>query len=448
MDKKTGNRDTETASKAVAAPKAGALKGRSSMVTLAHKSLVNRLSTTLLTILSIALSVTLLLGIERIRNGTRQSFESTVSGVDLIAGARSGPVNLLLYSVFRIGDATNNIDYPSYKQISEKDQVKWTIPISLGDSHKGYRVVGTNDNYFKYYRYAGTKTLDFAEGKPFSQLFDVVIGSEVAERLGYKLGDKVALSHGTAEVSFQNHDDKPFSVTGILEPTGTPVDHSLHVSLEAITALHIDWKNGAPPRKGEEIAPKVLENMDLAPSDITAFFIKLNSRIEVFDLQRYINTYAREPLMAILPGVTLRDLWKTIGVAEKSLLVVSLLVFVVSAIGMMIALLATLKERRREMAILRSVGAKKGFVFSMLIMESLILTVSGIIVGVILLYSTLLAFQPILEDRLGLTVGLFAPSTNDAIYLGTILVFSLVASVIPAWRAYRNSLSDGLTVKN
>lgn len=418
------------------------------MMSIARKSLFNRLSTTVLTILSIALSVTLLLGIERIRNGTRESFESTVSGVDLIAGARGGPVNLLLYSVFRIGDATNNIDFGSYEQISSRDDVKWTIPISLGDSHKGYRVVGTDGNYFKYYRYAGTKELKIAEGKVFEGLFDVVLGSEVARRLGYKLGDSIALSHGTGEVSFQNHDDKPFKVSGIIAPTGTPVDRSLHISLEAMTALHIDWKNGAPPRKGEAISPKVLLTMDLKPADITAFFIKLNSRIDVFQLQRYINTYEREPLMAVLPGVTIRDLWKTIGVAEKSLLVVSLLVFVVSAIGMMIALLSTLKERRREMAILRSVGAKKSFVFGMLILESLILTVSGIVVGVVLLYGAMIAFQPILENRLGLTVGLFTPSVNDAIYLGTILVFSLIASIIPAWRAYRNSLSDGLTVKN
>lgn len=429
-------------------PASSALKGRTSMTALARKSLFNRMSTTLLTILSIALSVTLLLGIERIRNGTRKSFESTVSGVDLIAGARGGPVNLLLYSVFRIGNATNNIDFGSYTQIRDSDEVKWTIPISLGDSHKNYRVVGTNDNYFKYYRYAGTKELKFTSGKPFKSLFDVVIGSEVAEQLGYSLGTKVALSHGTGEVSFQNHNDKPFTVSGILQPTGTPVDRSLHISLEAMTALHIDWKNGAPPKKGEAISPEVLLTMDLEPADITAFFIKLNSRIDVFNLQRYINTYEREPLMAVLPGVTLRDLWKTIGVAEKSLLVVSLLVFVVSAIGMMISLLATLKERRREMAILRSVGAKKGFVFGMLVLESLILTLAGIVVGVILLYGGLFAFQPILEDRLGLTVGLFAPSVNDAIYLGTILLFSLIASIIPAWRAYRNSLSDGLTVKN
>lgn len=425
-----------------------ALKGKTTMMALARKSLFNRLSTTLLTVLSIALSVTLLLGIERIRNGTRKSFESTVSGVDLIAGARGGPVNLLLYSVFRIGDATNNIDFGSYSEIRDSDKVKWTIPISLGDSHKGYKVVGTNGNYFKHYRYAGTKELRFQAGKPFDVLFDVVVGSEVARKLNYKIGDKIALSHGTGDVSFQKHDDKPFAVSGVLEPTGTPVDRSLHISLEAMTALHIDWKNGAPPKKGEAISPERLLTMDLEPADITAFFIKLNSRIEVFDLQRYINTYEREPLMAILPGVTLRDLWQTIGIAEKSLLVVSLLVFVVSAIGMMISLLATLKERRREMAILRSVGARKGFVFAMLILESLILTLSGIVAGIILLYAGLFAFQSILEDRLGLTVGLFTPSINDAIYVGTILVFSLIASIIPAWRAYQNSLSDGLTVKN
>lgn len=417
------------------------------IINIAKKSLWNRKATSILTVISIALSVALLLGIERIRTGAKQSFESTVSGVDLIAGARSGPVNLLLYSVFRIGNATNNISYQSYQEINNFENVAWTIPISLGDSHKGYRVVGTNDNYFKYYKYAGTKNLSFKTGKAFKNLFDVVVGADVASALRYKIGDKITLSHGSDQVGFQDHRDKPFEIVGILEPTGTPVDKSVHVSLEAIEALHVDWQNGAPPRAGEEKSVEEVLKMKLKPSNITALFIKLNRRIAVFNTQRDINDYQDEALMAILPGVTLRDLWKSIGFAEKTLMLVSALVFLVSLIGMIISLLATLNERRREMAILRSIGAKKSFIFSILVIETILLCLAGIALGVAVLYINLFAFKPFLEIKLGLGIGLFSPSINDFIYLGSILLASVVASIIPGWRVYKNSLADGLVVK-
>ena len=415
---------------------------------VAQKSLLNRKTTTLLTVFSIALSTCLLLGIERIRSGAKQSFESTISGVDLIVGARSGPVNLLLYSVFRIGNATNNISYQSYDEINNREDVQWTIPISLGDSHKGYRVVGTNENYFLHYKYAGSKKLTFKEGQPFQKLFAAVIGSDVAEKLNYKVSDKIVLSHGAGDVSFQDHADKPFTVVGILEKTGTPVDQSIHVSLQAITALHIDWQNGAPPLKGNESSAEEVLKMNLNPSDITAFFVRLKSRMSVFNVQRDINEYKDEALMAILPGVTLRELWQTIGAAEKALIVVSVLVFIVSLIGMMIALLSTLNERRREMAILRSIGAQKKFIFSVLIIETSLLTVGGLLMGFIMLYLGLFLFRPVLESQVGLTVGLFNPTPNDLIYIVAMILGAFLASLLPAWRAYKNSLSDGLIVKN
>jgi putative ABC transport system permease protein len=141
------------------------------MFSLALKSLYNRKFTTILTVASIALSVTLLLGVERIRNEARSSFTNTISGTDLIVGARTGPVQLLLYSVFRIGNATNNISWQSYQDISRNPKVKWTIPISLGDSHQGYRVMGTNKAYFDYFRFAGGRQLELSEGSIFKGVF-------------------------------------------------------------------------------------------------------------------------------------------------------------------------------------------------------------------------------------------------------------------------------------
>ncbi len=409
---------------------------------IANKSLLNRKTSSLLTILSIALSVCLLLGIERIRTGTRKSFESTISGVDLIVGARSGPVNLMLYSVFRIGDATNNISFQTYEDFKKDQRVDWSIPISLGDSHKAYRVVGTNENYFKHFQFSGKQSLDFSQGKPFQQLYDIVLGSEVAKKLNYKIGDNIILSHGIGAVSFQEHNDKAFKIVGILKPTGTPVDRSLHVSLEAIQAIHIGWESGFPSSNDKE------KNIsELSPSDITAFFVKLKSKREIFQLQREINTYPQEALMAVLPGVTLRDLWQTIGIAEKALFVVSVLVFFVSLMAMLISLLATLNERRREMAILRSIGAKKSFIFSLLVFEAVLLSLGGIVMGLVFLIIGLKVSQPFLENQMGLQLGLYQVTENDFLYIGLILLSSLLVSILPASKAYQNSVSDGLVVK-
>jgi putative ABC transport system permease protein len=415
--------------------------------TLSRRSLANRRVTTFLTVFAIALSIVLLLGIERIRKGTRESFESTISKVDLIVGARGGAINLLLYSVFRMGDPVNNLSWESFKKVRDHEEVKWIIPISLGDSHRGYRVVGTNQDYFKHYRYAGSKSLKLAQGKRFESLFDVVIGHDVARRLQYKPGDRITLSHGTAAVSFQNHDDKPFVISGILAYTGTPVDKSLHVSLEAIEALHVDWQNGAPPLPGQETSPDQLLKMNLTPKTITAAFVRLRSKIGIFHVQREINENEDEAMSAVLPGITLRQLWSTLGVAEKALQVVSWFVFAVSLISMLISLLTTLNERRREMAILRSVGASARFIFTLLLFEAALLAAGGIALGIGGLYTALWAANPILEKQLGLTVGLYEFSSMDMVFLGIIFIGALIVAVLPAWNAYRKSLADGLVVR-
>lgn len=417
------------------------------LLSLARKSLFNRKLTTGLTVFTIALSMLLLLGIERIRSGTKESFENTVSQVDLIIGARSGPINLLLYSVFRIGDATNNVSYESYKKFSEHEEVKWAIPISLGDSHRGYRVVGTNQNYFKHYRFAGNQQLKFSQGQTFSHLFDVVLGADVAKKLNYKVNEEITLSHGTSRAAFQEHKNRPFRITGILAKTGTPVDNSVHVSLEAIEALHVDWGNGAPPRPGQETSKERLMKMNLQPRTVTAFFVRLKSKIGIFRLQRDVNDFDEEALTAILPGVGLQQLWQTLGVAEKALRVVSFFVFVVSLVSMLLALLTTLNERRREMSILRSVGARPSFIFSLMVFESAFLALLGILFGVVSLYTLLFFTQSLLEQSLGLTVGLFAFSMSDVIYLSIVFLGAVAMGFLPAWSAYRSSLSDGLIVR-
>jgi putative ABC transport system permease protein len=411
---------------------------------LAAHSLWNRRGTALLTVLSIAISVTLLLGVERIRTEARASFANTISGTDLIVGARSGDLNLLLFSVFRIGNATNNITWETYREIAASRQVAWTIPLSLGDSHRGFRVIGTNLDYFAHYRFAGGRQLEFAAGGPFSSLYDAVLGADVARQLGYQLGQPIVIAHGLGATSFAMHDDQPFVVKGILRKTGTPVDRSVHVSLEAIEAIHRDWQSGTR-RPGQASALPPLE--ELQPRALTAFLVGLKSRAATFRLQRAINEYAAEPLSAIIPGVALQSLWDLVGVVEIALLAISGFVVLGGLLGMLTTLLTSLNERRREMAILRSVGARPWQVFALLVSEAGLLAAAGVALGIGFLYALLAVCAPLIEERFGIFVALRPPGRWDLTIAALVVGTALLVGLVPAWRAYRNALADGLTIR-
>jgi putative ABC transport system permease protein len=417
------------------------------LLRLALASLANRRATALLTVLAIALSSCLLLTVERVRTETRSSFASTISGTDLVVGARSGAVNLLLYSVFRIGNATNNIRWDSYQQIAAMPRVKWAIPLSLGDSHRGYRVLGTSAAYFEHYRYGAQQPLRLAEGRAFDDPFEVVLGAEVADALGYRLDEELVLAHGVSRISLTQHDDKPFRAVGILARTGTPVDRTLHISLAGMQALHVDWQHGMPARGAARIDAEQARQLDLQPQAITALLLGLDSRIATFAVQRAINDYRGEPLLAILPGVALQELWGLMGTAEQALLLISACVVLVGLVGMLTALLASLGERRREMAILRSVGARPWQVAGLLLAEALSLTLAGLLLGLALLYLALATGQGWVQTHYGLYLPLAWPSRHEWLLLGATLGAALLLGLLPAWRAYRQSLADGLTIR-
>ncbi|MDE1063182.1 MAG: ABC transporter permease [Oceanospirillaceae bacterium] len=411
---------------------------------LAGKSLKSRRSTAILTIVSIAVSVILLLGVEKVRVNAKSSFANTISGTDLIVGARSGSIQLLLYSVFRIGSATNNITWKSYQDIAQQKGVKWTIPISLGDSHQGFRVMGTSRDYFSVYQYGEKRTLKFSSGSQFEGVFDAVIGSEVANTLNYSIGDQVIISHGTGSASFAQHKDKPFVISGILEHTGTPVDRTMHVSLAGIEAMHVNWQGAMKKRK----AKKALTESNLQPESITAFLVGLDSKIVSFKMQRYINDYAAEPLLAIFPGIALHELWSLMSVAEQALLIISLFVVVAALTGMLAVSLAGLNERRREVAILRSVGASHWHIMGLLITETVLLTMIGIIIGLIMLYSSIWVAQPLIEKNYGLFIPITAPNVRELGMISVLLAASFLVGLVPAYFAYKNSLADGMSVRS
>ncbi len=416
-------------------------------VTLALRSLWNRRGTAALTAAAIAISVALLLGVQLTRGSLRDSFTSTLSGTDLVVGARTAPLDLLLAAVFRIGDANAEVSWRTYQKIARHPDVAWTVPLSLGDSHRGFRVLGTTRDYFVHYRYAHGQPLRFATGRPFADLYDVVLGAEVARALGYRLGDSIVVSHGVGAVSFAPHADQPFHVAGILAPTGTPVDRTLHVSLEAITAIHLDWRGGAQTASGLRATAEQARQRDLTPDGVTAFLVGMRSRVVALTMQRAINQYREEALTAVVPGVTLEQLWGIVGIAESALTLVAAFVVLAGLLGMVTAMLTSLNERRREMAILRSVGAAPHQVFALLVLESATLALAGTAAGILLAYGLLLGFSPWLQGRFGLALQPRWPTTTEVAIIAAVLAAALTLGMVPAWRAYRSTLNDGLQVR-
>lgn len=283
-------------------------------------------------------------------------------------------------------------------------------------------------------------------GERFDDLFDAVIGADVAATLGYEVGDSIILSHGLGAISEGEHDNKPFRISGILKKTGTPVDRTIHVSLGAIEAIHIDWKGGRKT-PGLSPPPESLRKLTLTPKAITAALIGVKSKISTFRIQRFVNEYRDEPLVAVLPGVALQELWGLVGTAETALIVVASMVVVAALFGLATMLLSTLNERRREMAVLRSIGAGPVTIVALLITEAAILALAGIVSGVALLFAALAIAQPIIDATYGIFIAIDGLSARDLLILAGVMLAALAISVVPALRAYAMSLADGMTVR-
>lgn len=412
------------------------------LTALALRSLWSRRVSVLLTVLGIAVSSALIIAVDRVRSETRTNFTQTIAGTDLVVGARTSPVQLLLYTVFRIGDPTNTIRWSSFEKISAHPKIAWAVPLSLGDSHRGFRVLATNAAYFEHLRYGNEQELLFASGERFVDTLDAVLGAEVAATLGYQVDDQIVVAHGARDDGLSRHDDHPFRISGILKPTGTPVDRTVHITLAGMEAIHVGWEGGIRTPSGKGHGRDSLP--DLQPKTITAFFLGLDRKMDVFLLQRAINTFRDEPLLAILPGVALQSLWDLFGTAESALVIVTAMTMLTGVIGMVVGVLATLNERRREMAVLRAVGARPFDIFGLLVLESSVLASVGVVVGFLILTLVLNLLGAAFAQEFGVLPSAGLPSSREAILLGVLALSGSVAGLLPALRAYRLSVHDGL----
>ena len=419
-----------------------------SWIHLAWKSLKNRKLATILTIFAMMLSLVLLMSVERILRAAEAGFTQSVSGVDLIVGARSGSLQIVLYTIFNLGQATNNVSIESYNEIKSRPDVEWTIPYSLGDGHKGFRVIATNSDFFKYYQFRSKERITFQAGGPWNGMFDVVLGADVAERLGYQMGSEIVVSHGsTTGQGIQEHDDKKFRVAGILKATGTQLDRALYISLEGMEAIHLDWQTGSAPTPDKQLSINQITAEMVQPKNITSFFLRTKNRIQTLKLQRDINEFRSEPLLAVIPGVVLSELWQSLSTVEKVLKAISFLVMVVGLMSMLIALMTSLNERRREMAILRVLGASLKHIVGLIVLETFVLASVAIFAASLIKLTLEWMLGPWLQVKYGLYLQQPSFSIVEVSYILLMLVLALLMSLIPALGAMKSALKDGLSVR-
>ncbi|CAB0151677.1 hypothetical protein PSI9734_02052 [Pseudidiomarina piscicola] len=417
------------------------------MFKLALASLWSRRGSVWLTVLAIAVSTLLLLGVERIRVQTQENFATTISGTDLIVGARTGSTELLLSSVFHIGNLSNTLSWDSYQYLQQLPSVTWHIPMAMGDSVQGLPVIATSDALFEHFKYGAKQSLEFANGANFSSRATptvAVLGADAAAELQLKVDDPLTIAHGTGDISFSQHDSHPFTVSGVLARTGTPIDRGVFIPLAGQGLVHGDY---LPSDSNHDDHDHASEHAEPPVYTLSAVLLGLENRAFALRLQRVINTYDDEALSAIMPGLALQNFWRTLNLFERALMTISVLVVITGLLGMLTTLLASLRERRREMAVLRSIGAGPLTILGLLVCEAAAVTLAGVTLGTATLYAVLLFGADVLQDTLGIHVTASLLTLREVYLLAAIVGAAILLSFYPAWRAYRNALADGLTVK-
>lgn len=408
------------------------------LIKLAFKSLISRKSSVLLAISSITIGIMLLISMHFIKNQAKSSFSKTISGIDLIVGTKNSDVNLLLYSVFHISSPVGNIDWAQYESINNNKLVDWSLPISLGDSHRGFRVIGTNKDYFNLFQYGDKKNLKMTSGHWFNHPFDVVIGSDVASKLQYSTGDAITLSHGISQSSFTHHDQFQFRISGILNVTGTPVDRSLFVSLSGLEAIHMNLPKNP---KDRERFLKYITDHGITPKSITAIYVKLKNKSSTFIYQRKINNEKGASLHAVLPGVALAKLWNMTHIFERILLLVGILVFISTIIGLVNILISSLLSRKKELALLRIIGASPVYCFLLIQTEAILIILSAMLLAILLCWILFLFSADWLATQYGFFIQLNGYFSSEILLIfALILISSLLLICIPAIMFYKQSM--------
>lgn len=430
-----------------------------SLFKIAWRSIQQRALSSSLTALSMALGVALVISVLVIHGVIRRSFDKGAEGFDLIVGAKGGKLQLVLNTVYHLSTPVENVPWHYYKEFRPggrfAGQVKVAIPYCLGDNYQGYRVVGTISELFET-EYAQDERYAFHSGRNFEDghFFEAVIGYLAARNTGLKVGDEFFPTHGIAEGKLHDHD--PFKVVGVLAPTGTPNDRAVFVNMEGFYLLEGHAKPlAAGQATGQPAAPvqspRVDEHGHRQPAplpeeqrEVTAILVRTANPLVNASLPRTIN---KEPYaQAVLPIREIRTLFDgVVGNIQGVLLFLAVLIVIVAGIGIMVSIYNSMSSRHREIAIMRSLGASRGTVLTIVLLESILLSLGGGVLGMVLGHGLIGALNPLIVAQTGVSIGLLQFDGWELVLIPGLGLLASLVGFLPALAAYRTNVSKALT---
>ncbi|MGA2035728.1 MAG: ABC transporter permease, partial [Thermoguttaceae bacterium] len=411
---------------------------------IAWRSIQQRALASALTAVSMALGVSLVVAVLVVQNVVYQSFNRRGEGYDLIVGAKGSRLELVLNSVYYVGQPIPNIPYKYYQEIAEArfGRVRNVIPLCLGDNYEGYRVVGTTPEMFDDLKYHEDQPYRFAEGgRNFksASYFEAVVGAEAARRTGLKLGDTFRPTHDVA--GEKGHKHKPFTVVGILEHTGTPNDRALFVNIEGFyrTAGHVELA-GHDDDEDDEHAHEGPIPDDL--KHVTAVLVGTEEEPPGMTLAVAKQINEKPDLQAAMPSVEIANLFENIiGNVELILLLFAVMIVFVAGIGIMVSIYNSMSDRRHEIAIMRALGASRTTVMLVILFESILLSLGGGVLGLAIGHGIVGLGSPIIASATGVTVGVLQFRLLEAILIPGLIALASIVGYLPAVAAYQTDVA-------
>ncbi|MFT5122710.1 MAG: putative ABC transport system permease protein [Kiritimatiellia bacterium] len=418
---------------------------------MAWKYLCRRPLVSIMTLLSVALGTALIVAVLTLKRETHQSFEGANNVYDLVVGAKASPLQLVLCSIYHLDRPPGNIPYHRYTELKTDFRVKFAVPLGLGDNYQGFRIVGTDENFFEV---KTRKTVDrppehvvsLASGARFAAPFESVIGGFVAIQTGLKVGDTFSGTHGLMKLEGSaEHAEFPYTVVGVLALNGTPNDRAIFTPMESVWQVHaaeekvhedIGWLAvGGQAPGAPKIKPKDVPEDD---RELTSVLVQTKLVLQRFGMKEEINNETEA--MAAVPLEEMGRMFKNfIGPMQTSLLAIAFLVVVVAALTILTTLYQSAERRRRDLAIMRALGGRRQEMFTLVLIEALLLTFLGIGLGFVLGHGVVGMASGYLRDEMGLVINPWSFDRLELGCLGAVALVGLVAGFIPALLAYRTS---------
>ena len=356
----------------------------------------------------------------------KDQMDNNLKGIDMVVGAKGSPLQLILSSVYHIDSPTGNISLKEAEEISKNRMVGSSIKLLYGDNFKGYRIVGTEKKFIELYNGKIKK------GKNLSKPFEVLVGSKVYSKLKIDIGDDLISSHSLRETG-ESHDNQSFKVVGLLEPSNSVIDQLI------ITLPQSVWDVHGNHNLEEEHEHDQDEKHQHDDREITAMLIKFKSPMNIIQFPRQINETTN--LQAAVPSYEISRLFKLFGFGIETLSYLAYLIIVVSGFSLFINLFNSMRERKYEMALIRTLGASRLQLSTMIIFESIILTISGFILGLLFSRFGVMFVSSLMEESINYNLSSFRILNEEYWLLLLSVIIGLLASLIPAVQVYKMNIS-------